>query len=58
MYITTVYYLDKDGQTSVMHGSFKSELEAISAVELVELMMEHEKNPDTFLGQKIEKVCE
>ncbi len=56
MYIATIYYLDKDGQPSIMQGSFKSELEAISAVGLVELTMEHEKNPDTFLGQKIEKV--
>lgn len=58
MYKATIYYLDKNGRPSRMISNFKSELEAISAVGLVELTMEHEKNPDTFVEYKIEKVDE
>lgn len=58
MYIATIYYLNKDGQPSIMQGSFKSELKAIATVDLTRLAMESEKNPATFLDQKIEKVEE
>lgn len=58
MYKATVYYLDKDGQPSMMIGNFKSELKAIAAVDLTRLAMENENNPGTFLSQKIEKVEE
>jgi len=58
MYKATVYYLDKDGQPSMMIGNFKSELKAIAAVDLMRVSMENENNPVTFLAQKIEKVEE
>mgnify|MGYP007106075268 CR=1 FL=1 len=58
MYKATVYYLDKDGQPSMMIGNFKSELKAIAAIDLMRLAMENEDNPGTFLSQKIEKVEE
>lgn len=58
MYKATVYYLDKNGQPSMMSGNFKSELKAIATVDLMRLAMEREKNPDTFLAQKIEKMEE
>lgn len=58
MYKATIYYLDKNGRPSVLVENFKSELEAMSAVGLVELTMEHEKNPDIFTEYKIEKVEE
>ena len=58
MYKATVYYLDKDGQSSMMIGNFKSELKAIAAIDLMRLAMENKDNPGTFLSQKIEKVEE
>lgn len=58
MYKATIYYLDKNGRPSLLAENFESELEAMSAVGLVELAMEHEKNPDTFVEYKIEKAEE
>lgn len=58
MYKATVYYLDKNGRPSMLVENFESELEAMSAVGLAGLAMEHEKNPDTFMEYKIEKVEE
>lgn len=58
MYRATVCYLDDNGQPSMMSGSFKSELKAIAAVDLMRVSMENENNPVTFLAQKIEKAEE
>lgn len=58
MYKATIYYLDKNGRPSALVENFKSGLEALSAVGLAELIMEHEKNPDTFIDYKIEEVEE
>lgn len=58
MYKATIYYLDKNGRPSVLTENFESELEAMSAVGLAGLAMEHEKNPDTFTEYKIEKLEE
>lgn len=58
MYKATIYYLDKNGRPSVLVENFESELEAMSAVGLAKLVMEREKNPDTFTEYKIEKLEE